>query len=94
MKKPSSDAVRDATCGGCQWFVLGGSEQPGAGSIRESILRRIRMEGMEEYFGEIFIPTEKVVETKGEAAGPGTEAASRLHDDPDRAHDETWHLVR
>ncbi len=34
-------------------------------SIRDSLLRRIKQEGFEDYFGQILIPSEKVVETKG-----------------------------
>jgi len=31
-------------------------------SIRDALAKRIRMEGMDEYFGEIVVPTEDVVE--------------------------------
>lgn len=49
---------------GMQWFVLK-VQSNREKSIRDSLLRRIKREGLEEYFGEIVIPTEKVVETKG-----------------------------
>ena len=92
-EKARSDAVRDATAG-MQWFVLK-VQSNRERSIRESILRRIKMEGMEEYFGEIFIPTEKVVETKGggrrvreQKLLPGYMMIQMV------LNDETWHLVR
>ena len=46
------------------WYVLkvqGNREK----TIRDSLLRSIKRDGLEEYFGEVIIPTEKVVETKG-----------------------------
>lgn len=64
-------------------------------SIRDSILRRIKMEGMEEYFGQIVIPTEKVVETKGGSRKireqkmlPGYMMIQM------ELTEESWHLVR
>lgn len=77
-----------------QWFVLK-VQSNRERSIRDSILRRIKMEGMEEFFGEIFIPTEKVVETKGGSRRvreqkllPGYMMIEMV------LNDETWHLVR
>jgi transcriptional antiterminator NusG len=77
-----------------QWFVLK-VQSNRERSIRESLLRRIKMEGMEEYFGEIHIPTEKVVETKG-----GTRRVREQKLLPGyimiqmELNDESWHLVR
>jgi len=77
-----------------QWFVLK-VQSNRERSIRDSILRRIRMEGMEEFFGQVFIPTEKVVETKGggrrvreQKVLPGYMMIQMELDD------ESWHLVR
>jgi transcription termination/antitermination protein NusG len=77
-----------------QWFVLK-VQSNRERSIRSSLLRRIKMEGMEEYFGEIHIPTEKVVETKGGARRvreqktlPGYMMIQM------ELTDESWHLVR
>lgn len=77
-----------------QWFVLK-VQSNREKSIRDSIMRRIRMEGMEEYFGDIVIPTEKVVETKGGSRRvreqkmlPGYMMINMM------MTDETWHLVR
>jgi len=47
-----------------QWYVLkvqSGRED----QVKESVARRIKIEGLEERFGEILIPTEKVSEIKG-----------------------------
>lgn len=47
-----------------QWFVLhtlSGQEN----HVKESIERRAKIEDMQEYVGEVLVPTEKVTETKG-----------------------------
>lgn len=77
-----------------RWFVLK-VQSNRERSIRDTILRRVRKEGMEEYFGRIFIPTEKVVETKGGSRRvreqkllPGYVMIQM------ELTDESWHLVR
>lgn len=77
-----------------QWFVLK-VQSNRERTIRDSIFRRVRMEGMEEFFGQIFIPTEKVVETKGggrrvreQKVLPGYMMIQM------ELSDESWHLVR
>jgi transcriptional antiterminator NusG len=64
-------------------------------SIRDSLLRRIKREGLDEFFGEIVIPTEKVVETKGgkkkvkeQKLYPGYMMIQMI------LNEETWYLVR
>ena len=45
------------------WYIIkvtSGREQ----SIKEAIERKVRIEGLEEFFGQVFIPVEKVVEVK------------------------------
>jgi transcriptional antiterminator NusG len=78
------------------WYVLK-VQSNRERSIRDSLLRRIRQEGeeMEKRFGEIVIPTEKVVETKGgkkrvteHKLYPGYLMVQMVLDD------ETWYLVR
>ncbi|MCA8996007.1 MAG: transcription termination/antitermination factor NusG [Planctomycetaceae bacterium] len=77
-----------------QWYVLK-VQSNREKSIRQSILRRIKMEDMAEHFGEIVIPTEKVVETKG-----GSRRVREQKMLPGYMmiqmdlNDETWHLVR
>lgn len=77
-----------------QWFVLK-VQSNREKSIRDSLLRRIRREGLEEFFGEIVIPTEKVVETKGgkkkvkeQKLYPGYMMIQMI------LNEETWYLVR
>ena len=46
-----------------EWFVihtLTGQEQ----KVREGIIRRAKIEEMEDYIGEVIVPTEKVSEVK------------------------------
>ena len=48
---------------GKRWYVLHtltGQEM----KVRESIRRRLKQEGVEEYVGDVLIPTEKVSEVK------------------------------
>jgi len=75
------------------WYVLK-VQSNREKSIRDSILRRIKMEGQEADFGEVVIPTEKVVETKGgkrkvreQKLFPGYMMIQM------RLTDETWYLV-
>jgi transcription termination/antitermination protein NusG len=79
---------------GMQWYVLK-VQSNREKSIRDSLLRRIKREGLEEYFGEIVIPTEKIVETKGgkkkvkeQKLFPGYMMIQM------RLTDESWYLVR
>ncbi len=80
--------------GGKQWYVLK-VQSNRERTIKDSLLRRIRQEGLEEYFGEIFIPTEKVAETKG-----GKKRVTEQKLFPGylmiqmELNDETWYLVR
>ena len=76
-----------------QWYVLK-VQSNREKSIRDSLLRRIKMEGLEADFGDVVIPTEKVVETKGgkrkvreQKLFPGY-MMIRM-----RLTDETWYLV-
>jgi transcriptional antiterminator NusG len=50
------------------WYVVkvqSGREE----TIREAIERRVRKEGLEEYFGQIVIPVEKITEVRTDKAG-------------------------
>ena len=77
-----------------QWYVLK-VQSNRERTIRDSLLRRIRQEGLEEHFGEIYIPTEKVVETKG---GKKRVTEQKLYPGylmvQMELNDETWYLVR
>lgn len=77
-----------------QWYVLK-VQSNRERTIRDSLKRRIKLEGLEDQFGDIIIPTEKVVETKGgkkkiieHKLFPGYIMIQM------NLNDETWYLVR
>jgi transcriptional antiterminator NusG len=76
------------------WYVLK-VQSNREKSIRENLLRRIKREGLEYFFGDIKIPTEKVVETKG---GKKKVVERKLYPGylmiQMELNDETWYLVR
>src|SRR5882724_10815121 len=76
------------------WYVLK-VQSNREKSIRDNILRRVHREGLERYFGDIIIPTEKVAETKGgkkrvteRKLYPGYIMVQMI------LNDESWFLVR
>ena len=79
---------------GMRWYVLK-VQSNRERSIRDSLVRRIKREGLEPYFGEIIIPTEKVKETK---AGKTKVVERKLYPGYIMVqmilNDETWYLVR
>lgn len=92
---PSSQQPKPTNEGnGKRWYVLkvqSGRED----SIRESLERRVAIEGLEEFFGEIIVPTEKVSEIKGgkrrvseRKLYPGYIMVEMVLNDP------TWYMVR
>lgn len=62
---------------------------------QKSLLERAKLEGLEEYFGEILVPSENVVEILG-----GTKRTSKRKFFPGymlvqmELNDKTWHLVK
>jgi transcription termination/antitermination protein NusG len=77
-----------------RWYVLKVTNNREK-SVKASLERRIKREGMEEFFGEIVIPTQKVVDAKGgkkrvteQKRFPGY-MMIQMH-----LNDESWHLVR
>lgn len=77
-----------------QWYVLKVASNRER-TIKESIERRIKRDGLEKYFGEIIIPTEKVVDTKG---GKKKVREEKLFAGYLMVYmeinDDTWYLVR
>lgn len=76
------------------WYVLK-VQTNRENSIRKSLERRIAREDLGEYFGQIIIPTERIVETKGgkkkvreQKLYPGYVMIQMI------LNDETWYLVR
>ena len=83
------------------WYVLK-VQSNREKSIRETLIRRIKRDGLEEHFGqtddgevEVIIPTERVAETKG---GKKRITHRKLYPGYIMVHmelnDETWYLVR
>lgn len=76
-----------------RWYVLK-VQSNREKSIKDSLLKRIKMEGLQEHFGEVVIPTEKVVETK---SGKRKVREQKLFPGYMMIHmelnDETWYLV-
>ncbi len=77
-----------------RWYVVhafSGYEN----TVKKSLAERIARAGMEEYFGEVLVPTEEVVEMKG-----GQKRRSDRKFFPGyvlvemEMTDETWHLVK
>lgn len=77
-----------------RWYVVhaySGFEK----TVKKSLEERIKREGMEEYFGEVLVPTEEVVEMKG-----GQKRRSDRKFFPGYVlvemdmTDESWHLVK
>lgn len=77
-----------------QWYVLKVTNNREK-TVKSTLERRIKREGMERFFGEIVIPTQKVVDAKGgkkrvveQKRFPGY-MMIQMH-----LNDESWHLVR
>lgn len=64
-------------------------------TIRDALLKKVRLEGLEEFFGEIMIPSEKVVDTR---SGKAREQDRKLFPGYIMINmvlnDDTWYLVR
>ena len=56
--------VVPALAPGKQWYVLK-VQSNREDSIRDSILRRVKIAGLDAFVGEVFVPTEKISEIKG-----------------------------
>ncbi|WP_448383620.1 transcription termination/antitermination protein NusG [Desulfosoma sp.] len=77
-----------------QWYIVhtySGFEQ----KVKASLEERIRAAGKTEYFGQILVPTEKVVElVKGERRSSSRKFYPGYILVQMELNDETWHLVR
>ena len=77
-----------------QWYILK-VQSNREGSIRDGLLRRIKVADLDEYFGDVIVPTEKVTEFKGKKKRvverklyPGYIMVNMA------ITDDTWFLVR
>ena len=80
--------------GDMQWFILK-VQSNREDSIRDTLLRRISMQGMDKWFGEVIVPKEQVTEFKSgkkrvvwRKLYPGYILVNMI------LNDETWYLVR
>ncbi|MCY2963643.1 MAG: transcription termination/antitermination protein NusG [Planctomycetota bacterium] len=80
--------------GQLRWYVLK-VQSNRERTIRDSIQRRVRQEGLQHYFAEIIIPTEKVAETRG---GKRRVSERKLYPGYIMIkmilNDESWYLIR
>jgi transcriptional antiterminator NusG len=76
------------------WYILK-VQSNREDSIRETLLRRIRMQGMDKWFGEVVVPKEQVTEFK---SGKKRVVSRKLYPGYILVNmilnDETWYLVR
>lgn len=83
------------------WFVLHtltGQEN----KVQESIRRRLKQEEMEEYVGDVVIPTEKVSEVKKGVKSTSTRkffpgyvlVNMALYDEEHQLHERAWHFIK
>ncbi len=77
-----------------EWYILK-VQSNREDSIRDSLARRVKIEGLDDYFGEILVPIEKVSEFKNgkkrtvkRKLWPGYIVVFM------EINDSTWHLVR
>jgi transcription termination/antitermination protein NusG len=80
--------------GDMQWYILK-VQSNREDSIRETLQRRISLQGMDRFFGEVIVPKEQVTEFKG---GKKRVVSRKLYPGYILVHmilnDETWYLVR
>ncbi len=91
----AKDAVStNSAVGDMLWFVLK-VQTNRERTIRDALLKKVKLEGLGEFFGEIVIPSEKVVDTRG---GSPKEHDRKLFPGYIMIHmvlnDDTWYLVR
>jgi len=90
----SGDADDQPAVGDRQWYILK-VQSNREDSIRETLMRRIQMQGLDKYFGDVVVPKEQVSEFKGgkkrvvwRKLYPGYILVNML------LNDDTWYLVR
>ena len=90
----AEDGSADESKGGMDWYILKVQSNRET-SIREGLLRRVAIAGLDEYFGEVIVPMEKVTEFKG---GKKRVVKRKLYPGylvvQMEINDDTWFLVR
>jgi transcriptional antiterminator NusG len=88
------EAVTAATAGDMQWYILK-VQSNREDSIRETLIRRVKLQGLDHLFGEVIVPKEQVTEFKG---GKKRVVSRKLYPGYILVHmvlnDESWYLVR
>jgi transcriptional antiterminator NusG len=89
-----ADVEVEQPVGELQWYILK-VQSNREDSIREALMRRVSLQGMDRFFGDIVVPKEQVTEFKGgkkrvvwRKLYPGYILVNML------LNDETWYLVR
>ncbi|NCY02160.1 MAG: transcription termination/antitermination factor NusG [Planctomycetia bacterium] len=89
-----AEAEAEPAVGDRQWYILK-VQSNREDSIRETLLRRIQMQGLDRFFGDVVVPKEQVTEFKGgkkrvvwRKLYPGYILVNML------LNDDTWYLVR
>ena len=90
----SSEDEEKPVVGDMQWYILK-VQSNREDSVRDALIRRISMQGMDGWFGEVIVPKEQVSEFKGgkkrvvwRKLYPGYILVNMI------LNDETWYLVR
>jgi transcriptional antiterminator NusG len=92
--KPEGQAPAEAKSDKMDWYILK-VQSNREESIRDGLLRRVAIAGLDYYFGDVIVPTEKVTEFKG-----GKKRVTKRKLYPGyivvqmEINDDTWFLVR
>lgn len=87
------DGATEGKSPGMEWYVLK-VQTNRERTIRESLLKKMKLEQLEDYFGQIVIPSEQVVDSRTKSGTverklfPGYIMIEMV------LNDETWYLVR
>lgn len=93
-KAKAEHAATEAETPKMDWYILK-VQSNREDSIRDGLMRRVKIAGLEEYFGEVIVPTEKVTEFKG-----GKKRVTKRKLYPGylvvqmEINEDTWFLVR
>ena len=91
---PPPEPVEEPKSDKLDWYILK-VQSNREESIREGLLRRVNIAGLQKYFGDVIVPTEKVTEFKG---GKKRVIKRKLYPGYLVVHmeinDDTWFLVR
>lgn len=90
----SEEAAEDDDSPKFDWYILKVASNREE-SVRDALMRRVKIEGLEEFFKEVIVPTETISEYKGgkrrtkkQKLWPGYLVANMV------INDDTWFIVR